>query len=109
MRRSVPFFLLLPFFLPCDARADGGKAPAGMPARRAGWFYLGGALRKTMPEIDAQAVKNLESRGVKFAALSEQEIAKARGMVKPIWDQFVTRGGAVAQTLVAAVNTALGR
>ena len=66
-------------------------------------------LRRAMAEIDTGAQRTLEQRGVKIVTLSAADIERSRKHMAPMWDEWATKNGAVAQKLLSDVRARLGR
>jgi TRAP-type C4-dicarboxylate transport system substrate-binding protein len=62
--------------------------------------------RAELLEADATARKTLVERGMKLRDATPEETAKLRALTRPIWDEWATKQGAVAKTMLDAVVAA---
>ena len=68
-------------------------------------FYL--RLKKATPEFEMQARENLLKHGMQFHKLPPGDFQKARNMMKPMWDEWLSKNGPVARKLFDGVSEAL--
>jgi len=70
-------------------------------------WYL--RLKKATPEYEMQARENLLKNKIQFTHLSPSDMDKARKLMRPVWDEWLSKSGPVAEKLYKEVSKILGR
>jgi len=70
------------------------------------WFVN---FKKSTPEFEMQARKNIQEKGIKFVELSPSDFDKARKMMRPMWEEWANKQGPVAQKLLDEVTKIMGK
>jgi TRAP-type C4-dicarboxylate transport system substrate-binding protein len=66
-------------------------------------------FRKSTPEFEMQARKNVQEKGIKFNELSAPDFEKARKMMRPMWEEWANKNGPIAQKLLDETTKILGK
>jgi TRAP-type C4-dicarboxylate transport system substrate-binding protein len=70
------------------------------------WFTK---FQQSTPKFEMDARKNIQEKGIKFNELSPSDFEKARKMMRPMWDEWSSKNGPVAQKLLDEVTKVLGK
>lgn len=64
--------------------------------------------RKTSPEIENDARKNLKEKGMIFNEFTTSQNKKVRDMMRPMWEEWASKNGPVAQKLLSEITKIVG-
>jgi len=70
------------------------------------WFDKFKALT---PQFESEARDSLAKHGMQLFELSDADLAKAKEIMRPMWDEWTGKHGPLAEKLLMEVNAALGR
>ena len=66
-------------------------------------------FQQSTPQFEMDARKNIQEKGIKFNELSSADFENARNMMRPMWGEWASKNGPVAQKLLEDVTKIMGK